>query len=75
MFNVKGTFSNIGIALFVFEGNGLILNLRANAQNKKNYPSILMKSIFILIIFYMTFASICYSAFRKYIPTYVIDDL
>jgi amino acid transporter len=73
-FNAKGTFSNVGIALFVFEGNGLILNLRANALNKKKYPSILIYSILILIIFYMTFASVCYEAFRKDIPTYVIDD-
>jgi hypothetical protein len=58
----------------VFEGNGVILNLRANTENKKNYPSILMKSVMIVILLYMAIAIVCYPAFRMGIPTYVIDD-
>ena len=35
MIDISNTFGYIGIAMFVFEGNGVILNLRAVAKNKK----------------------------------------
>lgn len=34
-FDVKQTFGFIGIAMFAFEGNGVVINLKAAAKNKK----------------------------------------
>jgi len=34
LFNVKAFFGYIGIAMFAFEGNAVVINLRAEARNK-----------------------------------------
>lgn len=63
-FNVNQVFINIGIAMFVFEGNGVILNLRTEAKDRKSYPSILTLAVGCLVIIYMTLACISYLAYR-----------
>jgi amino acid permease len=35
LFDISSIFANIGITIFVFEGNGVVINLRAEAKNKK----------------------------------------
>jgi proton-coupled amino acid transporter len=74
IFNMKGTFVNVGIVMFVFEGNGVIMNLRANASNPDKYPKILTLAIFLIVVLYLIIAIVCYVTFRIGIPTYVIND-
>jgi amino acid permease len=61
--------------MFVFEGNGVILNLRASAENKKRYPRILTLAILLIVILYIIIAVISYCAFRIDIPTYVTNAI
>lgn len=34
-FDISGMFGHIGVAMFVFEGNAVIMNVRAEAKNKE----------------------------------------
>lgn len=55
-----GIFSNIGIAMFCFEGNGVVINLKAEAKDKRKYFSMLKLAILTCIIWYMLIAVIAY---------------
>jgi amino acid permease len=74
-FDVSSIFSNIGITIFVFEGNGVVINLRAEAKNKKKYPFLLRMAILTIITWYMILATISYVTFRSDIKEYVTSNL
>jgi len=40
-FDFLGMIGHIGVAMFVFEGNAVIMNVRAEAKNKDKYPLML----------------------------------
>ena len=63
-FDVLGMFGHIGVAMFVFEGNAVIMNVRAEAINKDKYPMILNLAIVTTISLFMVFASVCYITYR-----------
>jgi hypothetical protein len=49
--------------MFVFEGNGVVINLRAVASNKDRYPRILCYAIITIMAWYMTLSLLSYSTF------------
>ena len=51
------------MAVFNFEGNGVILNLHANMENPKNFEKILIRTIIAVIIILITFSILCYEAY------------
>ena len=51
------------MAVFNFEGNGVILNLHANMENQANFEKILVRTIILVIIILITFSVLCYEAF------------
>jgi amino acid permease len=57
-------FGYVGIAMFSFEGNGIVINLKAEARDKKKYPSLLRWSILTIIIWYMIISTIAYATYR-----------
>ena len=63
-FNISGMFGHIGVAMFVFEGNAVIMNVRAEARHKDKYPFILKSAILFTVILFMSFASLCYITYR-----------
>jgi proton-coupled amino acid transporter len=65
-FNFSGMLGHIGVAMFVFEGNAVIMNVRAECMHKDKYPAILRYAIIYTVILFMTFASICYVTYRGY---------
>jgi len=50
--------------MFVFEGNAVIMNVRAETIHKDRYPRILFYAILSTISLFMVFASICYATYR-----------
>jgi hypothetical protein len=64
IFEVKEFFGYIGIAMFAFEGNGVVINLRAEARDKVRYPTILNLAIFVIIVWYMILATLAYATFK-----------
>jgi amino acid permease len=64
IFDIQAIFGQVGVAMFVFEGNAVILNLRDEARDRKNFPSTLKVSIITTIGVFMVFASIGYIAFK-----------
>ena len=55
---------HIGVAMFVFEGNAVIMNVRAEAKDKQKYPVVLLYAIISTISLFMVFASVCYVTYR-----------
>jgi amino acid permease len=57
--------------MFVYEGNGVILNLRAEAKNPKAYPRLLSLAVLVLVIIYMILGTMGYLCYRTDIDTYI----
>ena len=55
---------HIGVAMFVFEGNAVIMNVRAETKNQKAYPKILSSAIVFTVLLFMNFATMCYLTYR-----------
>jgi hypothetical protein len=51
--------------MFVFEGNAVIMNVRAETKNQKVYPNLLRGAILFTVLLFMSFATICYLAYRE----------
>lgn len=64
VFDISQFFGYMGIAMFAFEGNGIVINLKAEAKDKVKYPSILRLSILTIIVWYMILATVCYATYR-----------
>lgn len=57
----------IGLAMYLFDGTAIIINVSAEAgQNKAKYPSILMKAIVFDLVLFICFACITYSVYREH---------
>ena len=65
LFDFSGMVGHIGVAMFVFEGNAVIMNVRAETKNQKAYPTILRSAIIFTVLLFMTFATICYLTYRN----------
>lgn len=64
--DIKKTFGYIGIALFAFEGNGVVLNLRAASKNKQLYPKILTLAVICAVTFQLLIGFLGYSTYIIY---------
>ncbi len=64
IFDYAQFFGYVGIAMFSFEGNGVVINLKAIAKNKKKYPNLLRLAVLSIIIWYMILASISYITYK-----------
>ena len=56
---------NIGVAMFVFEGNAVVINLKAEAKNKDAYSLILASSVMAVLAVFAVFACFAYYVFRS----------
>lgn len=65
IFDIEGILGHIGVAMFVFEGNAVIMNVRAETRNKQKYPYVLKMAIVTTLSLFMVFAMVCYFAYRE----------
>lgn len=68
-------FGYIGITIFVFEGNGVVINLRAESQDKQKYKFMLFLAILTVITCYMIIGSTTYITFRSSVEEYITWNL
>lgn len=60
------TLGRIGLAMYLFDGTAIILNIRAESGSKRaQYPSILLKAVAFDLTLFISFAVICYSVYRE----------
>lgn len=64
VFDFAQFFGYVGIAMFSFEGNGIVINLKAATKNKHRYPSLLRYAITTIIIWYMILATVSYATYK-----------
>ena len=64
-FNADGFFGRIGLAMYIFDGNAVVINIRAEARDKARYPRILKSAIVFDLVLFIFFSVICYSVFRE----------
>jgi len=65
VFDAYQFFGNIGVAMFVFEGNAVVINVRAETINQDRYPKILTSSIVAVISLFMVFSMVAYSTYKQ----------
>jgi len=66
IFDFWRTLGRIGLAMYLFDGTAIVINVWAEAGPlKQRYPSILMKAITFDLCLFVTFAVICYSVYRE----------
>jgi len=52
--------------MYIFDGNAIVVNIRAEANEKKAYyPRILVKAIVFSLSLFTCFATICYLVYRE----------
>jgi len=56
-------FGNIGVAMFVFEGNAVVINVRAETINQDRYPKILTTAVCSVVLLFMIFSTVGYSTY------------
>ena len=57
-------FGNIGVAIFVFEGNAVVINVHSEAKNPDKFNKILASAITTIMSLFMVFATFAYYVYR-----------
>jgi len=65
----------IGVAVYMFEGVGTFFNIRAAMARPSDFPILLKYQMFVVVLLYILFASLCYLALGANIPGIVIFAL
>ena len=50
----------IGFAMFVFEGNAAVVNVRAECKDQKAYPKVLTAAIITMLVIFNIFSTVAY---------------
>lgn len=65
-FDLERVLGRFGLAMYIFDGNAIVVNIRAEAgEKKKRYSQILKNSIVFTIILFVIYSSICYYVYRE----------
>ena len=64
VFDAYQTVGNLGVAMFVFEGNAVVINVRAETINQHKYPKILTSGIVSVLTLFMVFAIVAYATYK-----------
>ena len=65
-FDLGKIVGRIGIAMFIFDGNAIVINIRGEAKEKQPaYPLILKRAIIFTISLFVVFSTICYYVYRE----------
>ena len=64
MFDIPQIFGHIGLAMLVFEGNGSIINVRAESKNPQRFTKVFTAAIISVIVLFMVFSSIAYITYK-----------
>mmetsp|Transcript_324 Transcript_324/g.192 ORF Transcript_324/g.192 Transcript_324/m.192 type:complete len:132 (+) Transcript_324:494-889(+) len=64
LFNLQQVLGHIGVAMLVFEGNAVIMNIRSEAKDQKKYPLMMTISIIVCMIVFIVYSIIAYLGFK-----------
>ena len=64
-FDVLQFFGNIGVAMYVFEGNAVVINVASEAKSLKSYEKILTSAILSVMAFFMVFSTFAYMVYKS----------
>lgn len=65
LFNWNSVFGYIGVAMYTFDANVIVLNIKSEAINAQRYMSIFYHATIFSICLFMVFTSICYYTYRE----------
>ncbi|TNV79332.1 hypothetical protein FGO68_gene802 [Halteria grandinella] len=66
-FDLESILGRIGLAMYIFDGNAIVVNIRAEAREKKaKYPQILSRAIIFTLSLFIVFSTICYYVYREH---------
>lgn len=65
-FDFWSIIGRIGLAMYIFDGNAIVVNIRAEAREKKAYyPTILKNAVIFTLGLFIVFSTICYYVYRE----------
>ena len=67
--------SNSGAVVFVYVGNSIILNIRAEAKHKDKFPALLIGNTIATLIVYMVYAAMAAYVYRSTTPSVFLEAL
>ena len=74
VFDPLAFFGNIGVAIFVFEGNACVINVRSETKNQDKYGKILTSAVCTIMTLFMVFSSFGYYVYRgETNPIFTLD--
>jgi hypothetical protein len=65
LFDTMGFFGHLGLAMYTFDANVVVLNVKAEAKNQRSYYKLFLTALIFSITLFNVFASVCYYAFRE----------
>jgi solute carrier family 36 (proton-coupled amino acid transporter) len=60
-----------GVAVFNFEGNGVVLNIHSSMKDPTKFSKVLIISMTVIILLVVTFAGVSYSVTTYYLMKYI----
>ena len=57
--------------MFSFEGNGVVINLRAEAKDQRKYPTLLKAALLTIIVWYIILSTVSYSTYKGLSMDYI----
>ena len=65
IFNIEAILGRLGIAMYLFDGNAVVVNINAESGKNTNYKRILKRATIFTLCLFIVFATICYSVYRE----------
>lgn len=65
LFDIRGVLGYIGVAMYTYDANVIVLNIKAEAENEEKYKGIFKRAALFSIIVFLSFTSVCYYTYRE----------
>ena len=75
MFNSDSWSLFIGVAIFAFEGIGLIIPVQQSMRNPKDFPKVLLAVMVVCSILFISVGTLCYVTYGSQVQTVIILNL
>ena len=75
VFDLNAVFGHVGIAIFLFQRNAIVINVRAETKHRHRYPKLLYWAVICIILWYFLISLVSYFTFRSELKSYVTYNL
>lgn len=73
--NTSGMMNTLGFTIYCYEGIGIVMPVLATSQNPQDFKRMVTYAYVTLIVFFISFAEVCYFAWGDSLDPYVTENL